>query len=175
MFEELSGRMEGIVKTLRGQGKLTEKNIDESLRQVRRALLEADVNFKVARSFIDSVKSKAIGQGVLKNLSPGQQMVGVVHQELVSLMGEEAATIQFADNAPTVIMLVGLQGSGKTTTTGKLARYCVKEGRRPILAAADVYRPAAVEQLQMLGEQLGVPVVSVQDSRSPETLSLIHI
>lgn len=175
MFEELSGRMEGIVKTLRGQGKLTEKNIDESLRQVRRALLEADVNFKVARSFIDSVKSKAIGQGVLKNLSPGQQMVGVVHQELVSLMGEEAATIQFADNAPTVIMLVGLQGSGKTTTTGKLARYCVKEGRRPILAAADVYRPAAVEQLQMLGEQLGVPVVSVQDSRSPETICKVAV
>ena len=133
------------------------------------------MNFKVARSFIDSVKSKAIGQGVLKNLSPGQQMVGVVHQELVSLMGEEAATIQFADNAPTVIMLVGLQGSGKTTTTGKLARYCVKEGRRPILAAADVYRPAAVEQLQMLGEQLGVPVVSVQDSRSPETICKVAV
>ena len=175
MFEELTGRMEGIVRNLRGQGKLTEKNIDDSLRQVRRALLEADVNFKVARSFIDSVKEKALGQGVLKNLSPGQQMVGVVHRELISLMGEEAAEIAFAETSPTIVMLVGLQGSGKTTATGKLARYFLDAGRRPMLAAADVYRPAAVKQLQVLGEQLGVPVVSLGDGRSPETICRVAV
>ena len=167
--------MEGIVRNLRGQGKLTEKNIDDSLRQVRRALLEADVNFKVARSFIDSVKEKALGQGVLKNLSPGQQMVGVVHHELISLMGEEAAEIAFAETSPTIVMLVGLQGSGKTTATGKLARYFLDAGRRPMLAAADVYRPAAVKQLQVLGEQLGVPVVSLGDGRSPETICRVAV
>ena len=175
MFEELTGRMEGIVRNLRGQGKLTEKNIDDSLRQVRRALLEADVNFKVARSFIDTVKEKALGQGVLKNLSPGQQMVGVVHRELISLMGEEAAEIAFAETSPTIVMLVGLQGSGKTTATGKLARFFLDAGRRPMLAAADVYRPAAVKQLQVLGEQLGVPVVSLGDGRSPETICRVAV
>ena len=175
MFEELTGRMEVIVRNLRGQGKLTEKNIDDSLRQVRRALLEADVNFKVARSFIDTVKEKALGQGVLKNLSPGQQMVGVVHRELISLMGEEAAEIAFAETSPTIVMLVGLQGSGKTTATGKLARFFLDAGRRPMLAAADVYRPAAVKQLQVLGEQLGVPVVSLGDGRSPETICRVAV
>ena len=175
MFEELTGRMEVIARNLRGQGKLTEKNIDDSLRQVRRALLEADVNFKVARSFIDTVKEKALGQGVLKNLSPGQQMVGVVHRELISLMGEEAAEIAFAETSPTIVMLVGLQGSGKTTATGKLARFFLDAGRRPMLAAADVYRPAAVQQLQVLGEQLGVPVVSLGDGRSPETICRVAV
>jgi len=175
VFEELTGRMEVIVRNLRGQGKLTEKNIDDSLRQVRRALLEADVNFKVARSFIDTVKEKALGQGVLKNLSPGQQMVGVVHRELISLMGEEAAEIAFAETSPTIVMLVGLQGSGKTTATGKLARFFLDAGRRPMLAAADVYRPAAVKQLQVLGEQLGVPVVSLGDGRSPETICRVAV
>lgn len=170
MFEELTGRMEGIVRHLRGQGKLTEKNIDDSLRQVRRALLEADVNFKVARSFIDSVREQALGQGVLSNLSPGQQMVGVVHRELVSLMGDEAVEVAFAETPPTIVMLVGLQGSGKTTAAGKLARFMLDGGRRPLLAAADVYRPAAVEQLQVLGGQLGVPVVSLGEGRSPETI-----
>ncbi len=167
--------MEGIVRKLRGQGKLTEKNIDDSLRQVRRALLEADVNFKVARSFIDSVKEKALGQGVLSNLSPGQQMVGVVHRELVSLMGEEAVGIAFAETPPTVVMMAGLQGSGKTTATGKLAHRLLEEGRRPMLAAADVYRPAAVKQLQVLGEQLGVPVISLGDGRSPETICKVAV
>ncbi len=175
MFEELSGRMEGIVRKLRGQGKLTETNIDDSLRQVRRALLEADVNFKVARTFIDTVKEKALGQGVLRNLSPGQQMVGIVHQELVSLMGEEAVGIAFAETPPTIVMMAGLQGSGKTTATGKLAHHFLKSGRRPMLAAADVYRPAAVKQLQVLGEELGVPVVSLGDGRSPETICRVAV
>jgi len=175
VFEELSGRMEGIVNKLRGQGKLTEKNIDDSLRQVRRALLEADVNFKVARTFIDTVKEQALGQGVLKNLSPGQQMVGIVHRELVSLMGEDAAEITFADTSPTIMMMAGLQGSGKTTATGKLAHHFLQAGRRPLLAAADVYRPAAVEQLEVLGGQLGVPVVSLRDNRSPETICRVAV
>lgn len=167
--------MEGIVRKLRGQGKLTEKNIDDSLRQVRRALLEADVNFKVARSFIDTVKEKALGQGVLSNLSPGQQMVGIVHRELVSLMGEEAVGIAFAETPPTIVMMAGLQGSGKTTAAGKLAHHFLQAGRRPMLAAADVYRPAAVKQLQVLGEQLGVPVVSLGDGRSPETICRVAV
>lgn len=175
MFEELTGRMEGIVRSLRGQGKLTEKNIDDSLRQVRRALLEADVNFKVARTFIDSVKEKALGQGVLRNLSPGQQMVGIVHRELISLMGEEAVEVVYAESAPTIVMLAGLQGSGKTTATGKLAHHFLGAGRRPILAAADVYRPAAVRQLQVLGEQLDVPVVTLGDGRSPEAICRVAV
>lgn len=175
MFEELTGRMEGIVRNLRGQGKLTEKNIDDSLRQVRRALLEADVNFKVARTFIDTVKEKALGQGVLRNLSPGQQMVGIVHRELISLMGEEAVEVAFAESPPTIVMLAGLQGSGKTTATGKLAHHFLGAGRRPILAAADVYRPAAVKQLQVLGEQLDVPVVALGDGRSPLAICKVAV
>ncbi len=170
MFEELSDRMQGIVKKLRGQGKLTEKNIDESLRQVRRALLEADVNFKVARAFIESVKTKALGQGVLRNLSPGQQMIGIVNQELISLMGEEAVEIGFSETSPTVIMIVGLQGSGKTTSAAKIANYCLKKDKRPILAAADIYRPAAVKQLEILGDQLEIPVISRKKDESPEVI-----
>lgn len=175
MFEELTDRMDGIVRNLRGQGKLTEKNIDDSLRQVRRALLEADVHFKVTRTFIDSVKEKALGQGVLRNLSPGQQMVGIVHQELISLMGENAAEVAIADSPPTIVMLAGLQGSGKTTATGKLAHHFLGAGHRPILAAADVYRPAAVKQLQVLGEQLDVPIVALGDGRSPLAICRVAV
>lgn len=173
MFEELSSRMEGVLKTLRGQGKLTEKNIDDSLRQVRRALLEADVNFRVAREFIDKVKEKALGQGVLKSLTPGQQMIGAVHEELIALMGEQAVGISLVETPPTIIMMVGLQGSGKTTASGKLARMMRKEGRRPILVAADVYRPAAIQQLQVLGEQIDVPVFTIKDSKDPVTICTV--
>jgi signal recognition particle subunit SRP54 len=175
VFEELSSRMEGVLKTLRGQGKLTEKNIDDSLRQVRRALLEADVNFRVAREFIDKVKEKALGQGVLKSLTPGQQMVGAVHEELVALMGDEAVGVSLAESPPTIIMMVGLQGSGKTTASGKLARMLHKEGRRPILVAADVYRPAAIQQLQVLGDQIGVPVFTIEGSKDPVTICTVAV
>lgn len=167
--------MEGVLKTLRGQGKLTEKNIDDSLRQVRRALLEADVNFRVAREFIDKVKEKALGQGVLKSLTPGQQMIGAVNEELVALMGEQAVGISLSETPPTIIMMVGLQGSGKTTATGKLARMLRKEGRRPLLVAADVYRPAAIQQLQVLGEQLDVPVFTIEGSKDPVTISTVAV
>ena len=167
MFEELSSRMETVLRNLRGQGKLTEANIDESLRQVRRALLEADVNFKVAKEFIENVKETALGRGVLKSLTPGQQMIGVVHEALVALMGEEAVGLSFSGSPPTVIMMVGLQGSGKTTASGKLARMLSQQGRRPLLVAADIYRPAAVKQLQVLGAQIEVPVFAIEGSQDP--------
>ena len=167
MFEELSGRMETVLRNLRGQGKLTEANIDESLRQVRRALLEADVNFKVAKEFIENVKETALGRGVLKSLTPGQQMIGVVHEALVALMGEQAVGLSFSGSQPTVIMMVGLQGSGKTTASGKLARMLSQQGRKPLLVAADIYRPAAVKQLQVLGAQIEVPVFTIEGSQEP--------
>ncbi|MBM3263965.1 MAG: signal recognition particle protein [candidate division Zixibacteria bacterium] len=167
MFEELAGRMETVLRNLRGQGKLTEQNIDESLRQVRRALLEADVNFRVAKDFIDGVKEKALGRGVLKSLTPGQQMIGVVHEELVALMGDQAVGLSFSGTPPTVVMMAGLQGSGKTTASGKLARMLQKQGRRPLLAAADVYRPAAITQLQVVGSQIDVPVFTLGENRDP--------
>lgn len=175
MFEELTGRMETVIKHLRGQGKLTEKNIDESLRQVRRALLEADVNFRIAREFIENVKQKAIGKGVLKSLTPGQQMVGVVHEELIALMGESAAELTFAPMPPTVLMLVGLQGSGKTTASGKLARLLKSQGHHPLLVAADVYRPAAIKQLQVLGENIDVPVFTIGGSQDPVTICTVAV
>ena len=175
MFEQLSDRMESVVKHLRGQGKLTEKNIDESLRQVRRALLEADVNFKVAREFIENVREKALGKGVLKSLMPGQQMIGAVHEELVALMGEAAAPLALVETPPTIIMVVGLQGSGKTTASGKLARMFKLQGRHPLLVAADVYRPAAVKQLQVLGDNLDVPVFSIEGSHDPITICSVGL
>lgn len=175
MFEQLSDRMDSVLKHLRGQGKLTEKNIDDSLRQVRRALLEADVNFKVAREFIENVKEKALGRGVLKSLTPGQQMIGAVHDELVELMGEAASPLILMETPPTVIMMVGLQGSGKTTATGKLARMFQQQGRKPLLVAADVYRPAAVKQLQVLGESLNVPVFSIEGSEDPVTICSVAL
>lgn len=175
MFEQLTDRMEAVFKTLRGQGKLTEKNIDDSLRQVRRALLEADVNFRVVKDFIDNVKEKAIGQGVLKSLTPGHQMVGVVHEELIALMGETAVDLTIALTPPTIIMLVGLQGSGKTTASGKLALLLKNQARHPLLVAADVYRPAAIQQLQVLGESIQVPVFTIQGSKDPVTICSVAL
>jgi len=158
MFQALSDRLNGIFKKLRGYGRLTEENVAEALREVRLALLEADVNFKVVRSFLERVRERAIGRDVLESLTPGQQVVKVVHEELTALMGGAASHLRSAGQPPTVVMLVGLQGSGKTTTAGKLAHLLRQQGRRPLLVAADLQRPAAQEQLATLGRTLGVEV-----------------
>ncbi len=162
MFGELSERLEDVFKKLRGQGKLTEKNIQDSLREVRRALLEADVNFKIVKQFVADVQERAVGQEVMKSLTPGHQVVKIVHEELIKLMGGKAEKIVLHDNRLNKIMLVGLQGSGKTTACAKLAQHFRKKGSNPVLVACDVYRPAAVHQLEVLGKQLDIPVVSSQ-------------
>src|ERR687891_805729 len=159
MFDALSTRLQSVFDKLGGHGRLTEDNIETALREVRVALLEADVNFKVVRTFIDRVKVKAVGQDVMTSLTPGHQVVKIVHDELVQLLGGSGHRLATAPHPPTVIMLIGLQGSGKTTTAAKLARLYGKQGQHPILAAADTYRPAAQDQLRTLGGQLGVPVV----------------
>ncbi len=164
MFENLTDRLEGVFKKLRGHGKLTEENIKDAMREVRVALLEADVNFKVARDFVTTVTEKAIGREVSKSLSPGQQIIKIVHEELVSLLGGSAEQIQLDGRQPVIIMMAGLQGSGKTTTSGKLASMLKSKGRKPFLVPADIYRPAAIEQLQVLGDRLNIPVYpSTQD------------
>lgn len=168
MFQDLSEKLEQVLKKIRGQGKLTEKNIVESLKEVRRVLLEADVNYKVVKSFIASVQEKAIGQKVLKSISPGQQIVKIIYDELKAIMGEAEAPVNLSGASPAIIMLTGLQGSGKTTLAGKLALYFKSRGRNPMLVAADIYRPAAVKQLQIVGEQIGVPVVSEQSTSAVE-------
>ena len=159
MLDSLSTRLQSIFDRLGGRGRLTEENIQEALREVRVALLEADVNFKVVRAFVDRVREKAVGQDVLRSLTPAQQVVKVVHDELVELLGGSGHRLAPASHPPTVIMLIGLQGSGKTTTAAKLARWYTKQGQHPLLAAADTNRPAAQDQLQTLGGELGVPVV----------------
>jgi signal recognition particle subunit SRP54 len=160
MFDRLSERFDAVFKQLRGQGRITERNIDEALREIRRALLEADVNFKVTKGFIQQVKQRAIGREVLKSLTPGQQIIKIVHDELISLLGATASPLKLADLPPTTLMLVGLQGCGKTTIAGKLALHLKTQGRPCLLVAADMYRPAAVEQLQTLGASIDVPVYS---------------
>jgi len=159
MFDSLSTRLQTIFDRLGGRGRLSEDNIQEALREVRVALLEADVNFKVVRGFMERVREKAVGQDVLKSLTPAHQVVKVVHDELIELLGGSGHRLATAPHPPTVIMLIGLQGSGKTTTAAKLARMYGKQGQHPILAAADTYRPAAQDQLRTLGGQISVPVV----------------
>ncbi len=158
MLDSLSTRLQAIFDKLGGRGRLSEENIQEALREVRVALLEADVNFKVVRAFVDRVRTRAVGQNVLASLTPAQQVVKVVHGELVELLGGSGHRLAMASHPPTVIMLMGLQGSGKTTTAAKLARLYTKQGQHPLLAAADTQRPAAMEQLRTLGAQVGVPV-----------------
>ncbi|PYN48968.1 MAG: signal recognition particle protein [Candidatus Rokuibacteriota bacterium] len=158
MLDSLSTRLQAIFDKLGGRGRLSEENIQEALREVRVALLEADVNFKVVRAFVDRVRTRAVGQDVLVSLTPAQQVVKVVHGELVELLGGSGHRLAMASHPPTVIMLMGLQGSGKTTTAAKLARLYTKQGQHPLLAAADTQRPAAMEQLRTLGAQVGVPV-----------------
>ncbi|MDW7652376.1 MAG: signal recognition particle protein [Bacillota bacterium] len=158
VFENLSGKLQDTLKRLRGKGKLTEKDIDLALREVRLALLEADVNFKVVKDFVKQVKERCMGSDVLESLTPGQQVIKIVNEELTKLMGESVAKLNHAPNPPTIIMMTGLQGSGKTTSAAKLANHLKAKQHTPLLVAADIYRPAAIKQLQVLGEQLDVPV-----------------
>ncbi|OLC12630.1 MAG: signal recognition particle protein [Candidatus Rokubacteria bacterium 13_1_40CM_69_27] len=168
MFDSLSTRLQAVFDRLGSRGRLTEDNIQEALREVRLALLEADVNFKVVRGFVERVKARAVGQDVLGSLTPAQQVVKVVHDELVELLGGSGHRLSPAQHPPTILMLIGLQGSGKTTTSAKLARLYAKQGQHPVLAAADIYRPAAMDQLRTLGAQLGVPVVGAPGQRPLE-------
>jgi signal recognition particle subunit SRP54 len=158
MFESLSDKLQKVLRDLKGEGRVSERHIEDSLRQIRLALLEADVNFKVVKDFIAKIKEKALGQGVMKSLTPGQQVVKIVRDELVELLGSEAAPIQHAKVPPTVILMVGLQGSGKTTTTGKVALWLNKNGHRPLTVSTDVYRPAAIEQLSVIAKAVSIPV-----------------
>jgi signal recognition particle subunit SRP54 len=171
MFEDLSERLDGVFGRLRQRGLLTEPMIREGLREVRRALLEADVNFQLVRDFVARVEARALGEKVLKSVSPGQQIVKIVHDELVDLLGTTQAALRIAPVPPTVLLMVGLQGSGKTTTAAKLARRMAREGRHPLLAALDVYRPAAIDQLEALGRQIEVPVFADRDERDVARLA----
>ncbi len=166
MFNNLTDKFDTIFRKLKGHGKLNEQNIKESLREVRRALLEADVNFRIVKNFINEVASKATGQDVLKSLTPGHQVVKIVHEQLIHLMGEKNFKVQFQSNRLNKIMVVGLQGSGKTTTCAKLASHFRKNKLEPVMVACDIYRPAAVHQLQVLGKQLDVPVISKEKSKN---------
>ncbi len=158
MFENLSAKLDEAIRRISGEARLSEENVTEALREVRRALLDADVNFQVVKTFVDDVKSQALGREVLKTVTPGQLIVKIIYDELVKLMGNEKADIKMAPAGPTVIMMCGLQGSGKTTHSAKLASYFKAQGRHPMLVAADIYRPAAVDQLKTLGAQIDVPV-----------------
>lgn len=170
-WEGLSERLQAALKKLRGKGKVSEADVKEAMREVRLALLEADVNFKVVKDFIANVRERAVGQEVMKSLTPGQQVIKVVNEELTSLMGGEQSKLTFASRPPTVVMMVGLQGAGKTTTSGKLANHLKKQNRRPFLVAADIYRPAAIRQLEILGQGIGVPVFSLGDQANPVTIA----
>lgn len=167
-FEGLADRLQSTIQKIRGKGKVSEADVKEMMREVRLALLEADVNFKVVKDFVKKVSERAVGQEVLKSLTPGQQIIKIVNEELTALMGGEQSKIAVASRPPTVIMMVGLQGAGKTTTTGKLANLLRKKyNRKPLLVAADIYRPAAIKQLETLGKQLNMPVFSLGDQVSP--------
>ena len=171
IFEGLADRLQETFKKLRGHGKLTEEDVNEAMRDVRMALLEADVNFKVVKDFVKRVRERAIGQDVLETLTPAQAVIRIVNEELTELMGGTQSRLNISSNSPTVVMMVGLQGSGKTTTAGKLARLLKKQGKKPLLVADDIYRPAAVKQLQVLGEQLDIPVFSMEAGTDAVTIA----
>ena len=169
-FEGLSSRLQEITRKIRGKARITESDLKEMLREVKLALLEADVNYKIVKEFTESIREKALGQDVLKSLTPGQQVVKIVKDELVELLGGTESKVNFSPNPPTIVMLVGLQGSGKTTTAGKLANLFRKQGKKPLLVACDVYRPAAIKQLQVVGKQLNIPVFANETSKD-----VVHI
>lgn len=171
MFDSLSEKLERAFKNLKGQGKITEINVSETVKEIRKALLDADVNYKVAKQFTDTVKEKALGQNVLTSISPGQLMVKITQEELTALMGGNTSEIKLGGN-PTIILMSGLQGSGKTTFSGKLANYLkTKKGKKPLLVACDIYRPAAIDQLHVLGEQIGVPVFSDRENKDAVSIA----
>lgn len=165
MFDSLSDKLQNVMKKIKGQTRISEKELKEMLREVKLALLEADVNYKVVKDFVSSIEEKALGEDVMKSLTPGQQVVKIVRDELTELLGDTNSGLNFTSNPPTIIMLVGLQGSGKTTLCGKLSNYLRKQGKKPFMIACDVYRPAAIKQLQTLGKSLGVDVYSEEDNK----------
>ena len=167
MFANLAERLQDTFKKLRGKGRLSESDVTEALREVRLALLEADVNFKVVKDFINTLTERAIGESVMQSLTPGQQVVKLVNEELTNLMGKTQSKLEFSSRPPTVIMMAGLQGAGKTTTCGKLGALLKKQGKRPLLVACDIYRPAAIQQLKVVGEKVGVPVFEMGNQTSP--------
>lgn len=171
IFESLSDRLQETFKKLRGHGKLTEDDVNEAMREVRMALLEADVNFKVVKNFIKTVKERAIGQDILETLTPAQVVVKIVDEELTNLMGGTQSRINMSPNPPTIIMMAGLQGAGKTTSAGKLGLSLKKQGKRPLLVACDIYRPAAIKQLQVVGKQLDIPVFSMEPGTDAVTIA----
>lgn len=164
-FEGLSSRLQAITRKLGGKARITESDLKEVMREVKLALLEADVNYKIVKEFVSSVEQKALGQDVLKSLTPGQQVIKIVRDEMTELLGGTLSKINFTPNPPTIIMLVGLQGSRKTTTAGKLANLLRKQGKKPLLVACDVYRPAAIKQLQVVGSQLNIPVFANENTK----------
>lgn len=174
MFEDLSSKFDKVFKFIKGKGKVSEATVDEFLREVRKILLDADVNYKVVKQFVEDVKQKALERNVVKSINPGKIVIDTITSELVRLMGEKKTDIKFSNSVPSVIMVVGLQGSGKTTFSGKLAKYLKSKGRSPALAACDVYRPAAIDQLKMLGEQIDVTVYS-DDSKDPVKIALAAV
>src|SRR5215203_776028 len=172
MFENLSDKLQRVFKNLRGEGKLTAENMETALREIRVALLEADVHFRVVKQLIENIKEKAMGQEVLASLSPGQQVIKIVHDEMVRILGTHQAKLRFANEPPSVIMIVGLQGSGKTTSTGKLARYLSKNGRSPVMVSVDVYRPAARKQLSVIARELKLPIYEGSTDEAAKPLDL---
>lgn len=175
IFESLADRLQSALGKLKSKGKLTDKDVKDSMREIKMALLEADVNFKVVKEFINNVKERAVGHEVMESLTPGQQVIKIVNEELTKLMGETESKIQFASNPPTIIMMCGLQGAGKTTHSGKLGLSLKKKGKRPLLVACDIYRPAAIKQLQVVGGKIDVPVFSMGDKQNPVNIAKASI
>lgn len=175
LFESLSEKLQSALGKLKGKGKLTEKDVDAAMREIRLALLEADVNFKVVKEFIKKVKERAVDSEVMQSLTPGQQVIKIVNEELTKLMGEEETRLNLASSPPTIILMCGLQGSGKTTTSAKLANNLLKKNKKPLLVACDVYRPAAIKQLEVVGEKIGVPVFTMGDKIKPVDIAKASI
>ena len=171
IFEGLSDKLQGALGKLKSKGKLTEKDVKDAMREVKLALLEADVNFKVVKDFIKKVQERCVGQEVMESLTPAQHVIKIVNEELTSLMGDVQSKVMISSKPPTIIMMVGLQGAGKTTTSGKLGNYLKKQGKKPLLVACDVYRPAAIKQLQVVGEKLDIPVFNMGDKESPVNIA----